>query len=309
MAILPIKLIQMLYRFYINSTSSSYSTIKKNQLKEPDPSKVFKPNAYLLGKEKINGLVYWTVQNKPKRYFVDVSKKKAIMYIHGGAFFLPITPNHFQYIKYMLKYIDGIFYIPIYPLANKNKSTFQSVNDFLLAVYKEMLTKHHPDTITIMGDSCGGTMSLSLFVNMNRNNLPICKNIIPISPCLNFNYSQKLLDVYGQLDPIITPKMFDFAYRWYFPKNIDYTDPLVSPIYGDYSKINNLLIISGSKEILNIAITEWIENNLEKNSIKHKYIIGKDMFHIYPLFVIYGVNEAITTTRKIISLINTNELK
>ena len=74
---------------------------------------------------------------------------------------------------------------------------------------------------------------------------------------------------------------------------MDTKDYRVSPLYGDKSGLAKTLIFAGENEIFYKDIEKYIEDC--DNS---KLIIGKGLFHIYPLFPIPEAKKAFKEMKK-----------
>jgi acetyl esterase/lipase len=148
------------------------------------------PSAKLYSECHIAKLLF----NNKYSYYV-IKKKgvkthtKAIIYLPGGGFILPLTVTHFSYIERLSKTTNAVIYILLYPLSTKNYSSCFDINQFIVDFYKKLLKKFAASDITIMGDSAGGTLALTGAYQIKLNNLPVPENIISISPCARLNFS------------------------------------------------------------------------------------------------------------------------
>lgn len=144
-----------------------------------------------------------------------------------------------------------------------------------------------------MGDSAGGNIVLG-YSQSSYNKDKMIKNIIALSPFVDFSLKNKAINTVAQQDTIVSPialKEIGEQYRG----NHEITNPLISPINGNYNDLN-VLIISGTRDITN-PDTQLLA---ERNSTV-KYIQQKNMPHI---FMLYMIPESEKPNQIIIDMIN-----
>src|SRR5215212_10147877 len=74
-----------------------------------------------------------------------------VIYLHGGAYIAEITRVHWRFIVRMVDRLRMTFIVPLYPLAPENDCAM--VMAFVLAAYRDVLTRHDPSPVVFMGDS------------------------------------------------------------------------------------------------------------------------------------------------------------
>lgn len=211
----------------------------------------------------------------------------AILYFHGGAYVNQLNIQHQLYCYILSKLLKKPVFIPVYPLAPKH--TFIESYELLTKLYSNLEEKY--EYITLMGDSAGGGLALAFSQYLNKNNLRQADNIIVFSPWLDVSMNNNIDD---SNDPILgNTGLKEIGKTW--AGNYDLTDYRISPFYGPNTNMPRILLFSGSNEIF----YENIENyyyTLIKNNVDAKLIVGRDLFHIYPLF---PIPEAINALKKV----------
>lgn len=210
--------------------------------------------------------------------FGDENRKNLIVYIHGGAYVNQINIQHFLFCKLMSVIMDSYVLAPVYPLAPLHKSS--ETLEFITQLYEKLIKEEY--NITLMGDSAGGGFVLSFCQYLNQINLPQPDNIVTFSPWVDISMSNPPYD--NENDPILGEVgLKEIGKSW--AGNLNIKDYRVSPIYGNNNNLSKTLIFAGENEIFFKDIEKYVDN-LKRDNVKVKFVVGNKLFHIYPLFPI-----------------------
>ena len=83
-----------------------------------------------------------------------------ILNLHGGGYVMDIAAVHWDSVAKLCEDLGASATVPIYPLAPE--VTAAQTIPAMRALYGELAERYGADTITVMGDSAGGGMSLAL---------------------------------------------------------------------------------------------------------------------------------------------------
>lgn len=201
------------------------------------------------------------------------SSQRTIIFIHGGAYVGEINYQHFFFCYLLARKLNAYVLAPVYPLAPKHScnETFDLITD----LYKE----YSNDNIILMGDSAGGGFVLSFCQHLNRVNLSQPDNVVVFSPWVDVSMD----NVYdSKSDPILGEVgLRQIGKSW--AGDLDTKDYKVSPLYGDNTNLPRTLIFVGDNEIFYKDVLKYVEN-LERDNVDYRLIVGEGLFHIYPLF-------------------------
>lgn len=221
-------------------------------------------------------------------HFGDKSKSdKTIIFIHGGAYVNEINYQHFLYCYKLARKLNAYVLAPAYPLAPKHScdETYELVTD----LYRQ----YSKDNVILMGDSAGGGFVLSFCQYLNTIDLPQPDNIIVFSPWVDISMSD---DYDSSRDPILGEVgLREIGKAW--AGDLDTKDYKVSPLYGDSSNLARTLIFAGDNEIFYKDILKYVEN-LKRDDVDYRLIVGKGLFHIYPLFPMPEARDAFKEIKK-----------
>lgn len=206
-----------------------------------------------------------------------------ILYFHGGSYMAEATSNHWEFIENLVDDTGATVILPDYPLTPKYN--YKDVFNMVVPLYKEIQQRADvSNELIIMGDSAGGGLSLALLEKISQEDIKMPKKTILISPWLDVRMDNPKIEQVKEQDKKLNKEALKIAGLAYAGSDgID--SYLVNPIDGDLSKINNLTIFTGTKDILNPDVYK-LKEKAEKNNINidineyqdagHIWIIDKD---------------------------------
>ncbi|WP_299800273.1 alpha/beta hydrolase fold domain-containing protein [uncultured Maribacter sp.] len=231
---------------------------------------------------------------------VGLNKKfeKLLIFVHGGAFISGPAQHHWDTLKKIAQQTDYKIWMCNYPKAPENKIALISEN--IDAVYELALKAYAPNQITIIGDSAGGTLAISLMQRLVKKNIKRPSKIILISPVMDASMSNPEIEKVDGTDPMISKKGILSAKKMCVENN-DLKNPMISPLYGNFKSFPRTILFLAENDITypdqKLAIQK-----LMKAKVNHEIIEGKNMPHIWPLLPI--MKEAKTSLNEIIIILN-----
>jgi epsilon-lactone hydrolase len=165
----------------------------------------------------------------------------ALVYLHGGAFVNGIQPQHWSLIAHLADTTHREVHVARYPLAPVHDVTHAEA---FLAALHDRLAPGGP--LHVLGDSAGGTLAL-LLAQAHAGDGSIA-GLTLIAPWLDLSMTNPAVDVVERHDPWLTRAgMRPIAAHWVAGR--DLTDPTVSPLYGDLTRLPPTLVLVGSRDI------------------------------------------------------------
>lgn len=211
----------------------------------------------------------------------DNTSRNLIFYIHGGAFIYPPVFFHWRFLHDLCLRTHYDALMPVYPKSPDYDCSFAVKT--LLGFYKTISDLGYYDRIHLVGDSAGAHLCLVVAQEAHKNDWQKPDTITLLSPCVDLSYSREQemralqdLDPMLQLDRIIT---LNAIWQGELPA----THPWVSPIFGDFSGMDNLNVYYGTNEILkpDALFLKEVYEKAGKRGLFHEF---EDMFHTFPLF-------------------------
>lgn len=213
-----------------------------------------------------------------------------LLYIPGGGYLNPPLKYHWKLINTLSSQANCTVVMPIY-LKVPNYTCSESY-EAMTAFYKEFAQREGIERIVIAGDSSGGGMALVLSQLMRDNYPELLQpdDIILIAPWMDVSMENKAILDYEPIDPML--ELYGtktIGEMW--AGELDVHDPMVSPIYGTFRNLGDIIIFVGTRDMLCPDCLRF-SDILTQRGIEHTLIVKEDLDHPYPLFPIPEAKEA-----------------
>jgi monoterpene epsilon-lactone hydrolase len=171
-----------------------------------------------------------------------------LLFLHGGGYQLGSPRSHRHLAAALAESASAVAIVPDYRLAPEHH--FPAALDDVLAVWRGLLeVGHNPQRIVIAGDSAGGGLVLSLMVAARAAALPLPAAAFLISPWLDLTCDAESYVSRGVADPVLDRDHLQSMAKAYVGF-ADATDPRVSPLRADLSRLPPMLVHVGDCEVL-----------------------------------------------------------
>ena len=237
----------------------------------------------------------WTISDKL------IISKHIILYLHGGAYLLNITKEHWSFVEKLVRFTKSTIVIPDYPLAPEG--TYKEAYDFIGGLYTSLTIDHPTKCFIFMGDSAGGGLALGFAQQLRNNNKKQPCEIIIFSPWLDITMSNPDIKFIEKQDNLLSSKGLKTAGQKYAGE-LDLKDYRLSPVYGDFAGMCRISIFTGSSDIL-FADAYKFKLLLSDQNINFNYFEYPKMFHAWVL--ITSLKESVDVINKVVKIINENE--
>jgi acetyl esterase/lipase len=118
-----------------------------------------------------------------------------------------------------------------------------------LDAYEGALGAYPVTRLAVAGESAGGGLALATLLAARQRGLPMPAAVLVMSPWVDLTLSGPSLTTKASVDPVMTLQALERRAEEY-AGNEPRTNPLVSPLWGDFGGFPPLLIQVGSHEIL-----------------------------------------------------------
>ena len=237
---------------------------------------------------------------------VEVSKgqplRKLILYLHGGAFIYPPVFFHWRFLHDLCLRTHCDALLPVYPKSPEYDCEY-SVKT-LLDYYKSITESNRYDEIHFVGDSAGACLCLVVAQEAHKNGWQKPASLTLLSPCVDLSHTREKdmralqdKDAMLQLDRVIT---LNAIWQGQLPAQ----HPWVSPVFGDFSGVDNLNVYFGSDEILQ-PDDLLLEEAYKKAGKTGLFVEFEGMFHTFAMF---PIPEGFEATKKIAASIKDGRL-
>jgi monoterpene epsilon-lactone hydrolase len=176
------------------------------------------------------------------------SKAAHILMLPGGAYTLEPSKRYREIAEYFAIEKQVKVTIPSCPLSPEY--TTLDVHRYLVRVYSWLTTEYPEDEFFVFGDFSGGGLALSLLQELrDMGNLPMPVRTAVVSPWLDIALNNPKIKIMKKTDPILpVEELKEAGARYCGPLEPDH--PFVSPLYGNWDHLGQILVFSGTDEIL-----------------------------------------------------------
>ncbi|MBQ6729491.1 MAG: alpha/beta hydrolase fold domain-containing protein [Bacteroidales bacterium] len=208
-------------------------------------------------------------------------KCKLILYLHGGAFIYPPVFFHWRFLHDLALRTHCDAMLPVYPKSPEYDCDY-SVKT-LLEYYQSIYESKQYDEIHLVGDSAGACLCLVVAQEAHKNGWQKPLTTTLLSPCVDLSHTKEKemralqdKDTMLQLDRVITLNSI-------WQGNLPAKHPWVSPVFGDFSGVDNLYVYYGSNEILQ-PDDLFLKETYEKAGKTGHFYEYEGMFHTFAMF-------------------------
>lgn len=263
---------------------------KINQKPASIPRKLRKENTIVVTEQ--NGRKIWTIAPK------HTTSNKTILFIHGGAYVLNISVFQWQFVEALFEKTNCTIVIPDYPLAPS--ATYKEAYGFVQQVYDDLVKQHTSKNLILMGDSAGGGFIAGFTQKQKNDNKPLPAQVILLSPWLDISMDNPEISKSVKYDKMLNIKGTQLAGRAY-AGNLDVKNYLVSPIYGDFSGIENITMFTSTYDLL-YADCKKFKDMMQASNIPINYFEYPKMIHGW--MIVTGLKESKSAITQIANLVN-----
>ena len=175
-------------------------------------------------------------------------KKHVILYCHGGGY----SAGSSMYARTLTSKLAMATSMDVlcfdYRLAPEHPYP-AAPEDAVKAWNYLMLLGYGAKDVIVAGDSAGGNLALSLVQILKKEGRMLPGGLVLMSPWTDLTCSGKSHETKAQIDPVLNEEYLDRA-RYAYAGQLDMTDPLISPLFGDFHGFPTTYIQVGDNEVL-----------------------------------------------------------
>ena len=227
----------------------------------------------------------------------DHASHKLILYLHGGAFIYPPVFFHWRFLHDLALRTHCDALLPVYPKSPEYDCEY-SVQT-VLGFYRSISESGQYSEIHLVGDSAGACLCLIVAQEAHKNGWQKPATTTLLSPCVDLSHTKEkeMRALQGKDDMLQLDRIITLNAIW--QGKLPAKHPWVSPVFGDFSDVDNLSVYYGSDEILqpdDLFLKETYEK-AGKTGYFHEY---EGMFHT---FVMFPIPQGFKATREIAATI------
>lgn len=222
-------------------------------------------------------------------------KKYIILYCHGGGY----STGSSLYARTLTTKLAASTSMDVlcfdYRLAPENPYP-AALEDAMKAWNYLMLLGYGARDVIIAGDSAGGNMALSLVLKLKEEERLLPRGLVLMSPWTDLTSSGKTHQSRAEVDPVLDAAYLERMVKGYVggqEENAELKDPMISPLFGDFTAFPPTYIQVGDNEIL-LSDSTMLHKKMVQENVSVKLDIFKGMWHVFqmsPLKTAYDAME------------------
>ncbi|NCG24805.1 MAG: alpha/beta hydrolase fold domain-containing protein [Actinobacteria bacterium] len=203
-----------------------------------------------------------------------------VLYFFGGGYVVGSPGEDIVITAPIAAAISGRVVAPLYPLSPQH--SFPAASDVGLAVYRSLLTEFAPDRIVVAGESAGGNLALVTMLRARDEGMDLPAGLALLSPWADLGFSGD--SHIANRDPVLP--LSDGAlramaddYRAGRPTN----DPLISPIYADFTDFPPTFISTGTRDLLQSDAVR-VSAAMREDGVDVTLRVWEGMWHVFEFY-------------------------
>jgi epsilon-lactone hydrolase len=207
-------------------------------------------------------------------------RRGSLLYLHGGAWCVHL-PALYGTFAAKLSAATGLRVLLVdYRLAPEHP--FPAAVDDCFAVYRSLAEAPATRPHVIAGDSAGGNLSLVTLMRARDSQLPLPLCAVLLSPATDIAMSGPSIRYNAKADPMFSAGAGDLL-PFMYCAGLDCTDPMISPLYGNWAGLPPLYFLAGSTEML-LDDSVRAHDRAQQAGTSSCIDVWPDLPHVFPLF-------------------------
>ena len=216
-------------------------------------------------------------------------KKYVILYCHGGGY----STGSRLYARTLTTKLAETTSMDVlafdYRLAPEHPYP-AACEDAMKAWDYLMLLGYGARDVIVAGDSAGGNLALSLVLKLKEEKRLLPRGLVLLSPWTDLTASGKTHTTRALVDPVL-----DADYLRKMTENYaagrELTDPLISPLFGEFEGFPPTYIQVGDNEML-LSDSTMLHKKLIAANVSAKIDVFKGMWHVFQMSPFKTAGEA-----------------
>jgi acetyl esterase/lipase len=172
---------------------------------------------------------------------------KILVFIHGGGFVVNSRKSQLALQAAVASKL-GVKVVSVeYPLAPEHP--YPAATDAIVDAYEGLLDRYGAADIGLLGTSAGGGLVLATLLRLKSDGMALPSASAALSPSADMSFGGDSFTLVGAKDPIL-PVQGAIDSLSSYRGDADPKDPLVSPVFGDWTDVTPLFLFAGTREIV-----------------------------------------------------------
>ncbi len=207
--------------------------------------------------------------------------REAILYLHGGGYVAGHPRVYRNLCARLARRLSADVFVPEYRLAPEHP--FPAALEDARAAYDALIARgFSPRSVTVMGDSAGGGLTLALLLALRDAGVALPKCAVVFSPLSDLRFVNESIVKNSPRDDMLSERMLTLGAGLY-PGQHSVENPLISPALGEYSRFCPLLVSVCEAECLRDDAYAVVAQ-AKRAGVPVELISRPDLLHVWPIF-------------------------
>lgn len=256
--------------------SSKISIREKRKMFE-EVSKRFKGHKVPIKKIAANGIPSWLFEYEENKNKVN---PPVVMFLHGGAYAMGSLYSHRSICERICTLWKVNLLSVEYRLAPEYP--FPAAADDAISAYLWLTANYPQSNISIVGDSAGGGLALSVCKKLIEDKERKPDSLILFAPWTDLSCNSLNMKANDAKDPVLSRAELK-AFAKMYAGNQQVNHPYISPIHLNFNNFPQVFIQVGENDLL-LEDSEKLYQKLVDNGVEAELDVWKNMWHVFQLF-------------------------
>ncbi|HUH74582.1 MAG TPA: alpha/beta hydrolase [Chitinophagales bacterium] len=201
---------------------------------------------------------------------------RIIFYLPGGGYCVGSCNTHKGLLGRMARAAGHPIMAINYRKAPEDP--FPAAIEDAVKVYKQLLEDGYKNII-LAGDSAGGGLAIATIMMLRDEGIKLPAALVLLSPWVDLTSSGDSVTRKKDRDPLISPELLEVFAKKYAGKE-DLKNPLISPLFGDFTNFPPTLIQVGTEELLLDDATR-LTRKMKSAGVLVEMELWEGMMHVF----------------------------
>ncbi len=208
----------------------------------------------------------------------ELHQDRVFIYLHGGGYFFG-SPRSHRALTWRISQTGKMKVLAVDYRQPPDHEYPTPIWD-VVRVYRWLLARgYEAQNIFIGGDSAGGNLTLVALLKFRELGLPMPAGAVCISPWADLSATGESMHENAHHDPMIPVSLLKFLAKIYAGEHSPH-DPMLSPVYADYSGLPPILVQVGSTEVL-LSDAQRVVAAAQRAGIPVQLTVYPEMMHVF----------------------------
>jgi epsilon-lactone hydrolase len=206
---------------------------------------------------------------------------QVLLVLHGGGFALGSSASHRKLAGHLAKACGATAFVADFRLAPEHPYPAQ-LDDASAVIDALIADGIRPADITPVGDSAGASVAVATVLRRLRDGQPVPGQVVAVSPWVDMENSGVTIETNDATDFLIARAGLQGNIDRYLSGGASPTDPLVNPLYADFTGFPPLFVTASDSESL-FADAERLDAAARRDGVDVTFSVAHGQQHVWPL--------------------------